>query len=123
MHSAASELCRALEQWGKGPVYCYLFDPRSLAGQLAQNKRKSASQTVPVFASSHSAAIHQMDLTTCAVAAFQNPGLEALRVRAFNDMVARVSQEEKYQAMEASASDYEKHEIQANDLSTITKLS
>jgi hypothetical protein len=49
-----------------------------------------------------------MDLTTCAVAAFQNPGLEALRVRAFNDMVARVSQEEKYQAMEAS--DYEKHE-------------
>jgi hypothetical protein len=51
---------------------------------------------------------HKMDLTTCAVVGWQNPDLEALRVRAFDDMVARVSQEEQYSAMEAS--EYEKHE-------------
>ena len=55
-----------------------------------------------------------MDLTTCAVAAFQNPDLEADRVRAFEDMVARVSEEEKYKVL--GASDYEKH---ANSLRRI----
>ena len=46
-------------------------------------------------------------LNNCNVV-WQNPDAEAEHVRAFNDMVARVNQEELYKSLEAT--EYEKHE-------------